>query len=99
LNTPYTGLVVLRRGQNLRVSQDVSEKGAPMIWLVRSPSFTNWFEGSQKYLRWQDRAANQKFFAGEHLQFSQEAAQLLLEAGIIKQIPDLTKLADTQFIK
>jgi len=57
------------------------------------------FEGSQKYLRWQDRAANQKFFAGEHLQFSKEAAQLLLDAGIIKQVPDLTKLADTRFIQ
>jgi NitT/TauT family transport system substrate-binding protein len=57
------------------------------------------FEGSQKYLRWQDRAANQKFFAGEHAAFSKEAAELLLEAGIIKQIPDLTKLADTRFIK
>ena len=52
--------------------------------------------GSQKYLRWQDRAANQKFFAGEHAAFSKEAADLLLEAGIIKQIPDLTKLADTR---
>jgi NitT/TauT family transport system substrate-binding protein len=57
------------------------------------------FEASQKYLRWQDRAANQKFFAGEHAAFSKEAADLLLEAGIIKQIPDLTKLADTRFIK
>jgi NitT/TauT family transport system substrate-binding protein len=57
------------------------------------------FEGSQKYLRWQDKAANQKFFAGEHAAFSKEAADLLLEAGIIKQIPDLTKLADTRFIK
>ena len=57
------------------------------------------FEGSQKYLRWQDRAANQKFFSGEHAAFTKEAADLLLEAGIIKQIPDLTKLADTQFIK
>ena len=57
------------------------------------------FEGSQKFLRWQDRAANQKFFAGEHAAFSKEAADLLLEAGIIKQIPDLTKLADTRFIK
>ncbi|MEO5733279.1 MAG: ABC transporter substrate-binding protein, partial [Rubrivivax sp.] len=28
------------------------------------------FEASQKYLRWQDREANQKFFAGEHAQFS-----------------------------
>ena len=57
------------------------------------------FEASQKYLRWQDRAANQKFFAGEHAAFSKEAADLLLEAGIIKAIPDLSKLADTQFIK
>ncbi len=57
------------------------------------------FEGSQKFLRWQDRAANQKFFAGEHAAFSKEAADLLLEAGIIKQIPDLSKLADTRFIK
>jgi NitT/TauT family transport system substrate-binding protein len=57
------------------------------------------FETSQKYLRWQDRAANQKFFAGEHAAFSKEAAQLLLEAGIIKQIPDLAKLANTSFIK
>ncbi|MBU3710880.1 MAG: ABC transporter permease [Limnohabitans sp.] len=57
------------------------------------------FEASQKFLRWQDRAANQKFFAGEHAQFSKEAAELLLEAGIIKQIPDLSKLADTRFLK
>jgi NitT/TauT family transport system substrate-binding protein len=57
------------------------------------------FEKSQAFLRWQDRAANQKFFAGEHASFSKEAADLLLEAGIIKQIPDLTKLADTRFIK
>ena len=57
------------------------------------------FEKSQAYLRWQDRAANQKFFAGEHAQFSKEAADLLLAAGIIKQIPDLSKLADPRFIK
>jgi NitT/TauT family transport system substrate-binding protein len=57
------------------------------------------FENSQKYLRWQDRAANDKFFAGEHAQFSKEAADLLLEAGIIRAIPDLSKLADTRFLK
>ena len=57
------------------------------------------FEASQKYLRWQDRDANQKFFAGEHAQFTKEAADLLLEAGIIKAIPDLSKLADTRFLK
>ena len=57
------------------------------------------FEKSQAYLRWQDRAANQKFFAGEHAAFSKEAAELLLEIGIIKSIPDLSKLADTRFLK
>ncbi|TFY98193.1 ABC transporter substrate-binding protein [Ramlibacter humi] len=57
------------------------------------------FEASQKYLRWQDRDANQKFFAGEHAAFSKEAADLLMEAGIIKQVPDLSKLADTRFLK
>ncbi len=57
------------------------------------------FEASQKYLRWQDRAANQKFFAGEHAQFSKEAAELLLAVGIIKSAPDMSKLADARFIK
>ncbi len=57
------------------------------------------FEASQKYLRWQDRAANEKFFASEHAAFSKEAADLLMEAGIIKQLPDMSKLADTRFLK
>lgn len=57
------------------------------------------FEASSKYLRWQDRAANQKFFAGEHAAFSKEAADLLMEAGIIKSLPDMGKLADTRFLK
>ena len=57
------------------------------------------FEASQKYLRWQDRAANQKFFAGEHAQFSKEAADLLLAVGIIKAAPDMSKLADARFVK
>jgi NitT/TauT family transport system substrate-binding protein len=57
------------------------------------------FEKSQSFLRWQDREANQKFFAGEHAAFSKEAAELLLAAGIIRQIPDLSKLADSRFLK
>jgi NitT/TauT family transport system substrate-binding protein len=57
------------------------------------------FEASSKYLRWQDRAANQKFFSGEHAAFSKEAGELLLEAGIIKALPDMGKLADTRFLK
>lgn len=57
------------------------------------------FANSQKFLRWQDRAANQKFFAGEHAAFSKEAADLLLEAGIIRTIPNLNTLADPRFLK
>ena len=57
------------------------------------------FEASQKYLRWQDKAANQKFFAGEHAAFSKEAAELLMEVGIIKSIPDIASIVDTRFIK
>jgi NitT/TauT family transport system substrate-binding protein len=57
------------------------------------------FGKSAAYLRWQDRAANQKFFTGEHAAFSKEAAELLMEAGIIKQLPDMSKLADTRFLK
>ena len=40
-----------------------------------------------------------KFFAGEHARFSKEAAGLLLEAGIIKALPGMSKLADTRFIQ
>ncbi|MBA3774516.1 MAG: ABC transporter substrate-binding protein [Ramlibacter sp.] len=57
------------------------------------------FEKSAAYLRWQDREANLKFFSAEHAAFSKEAAELLMEAGIIKQQPDMGKLADTRFIK
>ena len=57
------------------------------------------FEASQKFLRWQDREANAKFFAGEHAAFSRKAAEILLEAGIIRALPDMSKLADTRFLK
>ena len=57
------------------------------------------FGNSAKYLRWQDKAANQKFFAGEFQAFTKEAAELLLEIGIIKSIPKIDDLVDTSFIK
>jgi len=56
------------------------------------------FGNSAKYLRWQDKAANQKFFAGEFQAFTKEAADLLLEIGIIKSIPKTEDLVDTSFI-
>ena len=57
------------------------------------------FADSSKYLRWQDKAANQKFFAGEIQAFSKEAGDLLLELGIIKSLPKTEDLIDTSFIK
>ena len=56
------------------------------------------FGNSAKYLRWQDREANKKFFASEFEQFSNEAADLLLEIGIIKSKPDIKGIVDTRFI-
>lgn len=57
------------------------------------------FGNSAKYLRWQDKAANKTFFSGEHAAFSKEAADLLLEIGVIRQVPDLSKLADTKYVQ
>jgi NitT/TauT family transport system substrate-binding protein len=57
------------------------------------------FGNSAKYLRWQDKASNQKFFAGELQAFSKEAADLLLEIGIIKQIPDLATIIDASYVQ
>jgi NitT/TauT family transport system substrate-binding protein len=45
------------------------------------------FEKSQAYLRWQDRAANQKFFAGEHGSSARKRPTCCWRSGIIKQIP------------
>ena len=57
------------------------------------------FGKSAAYLRWQDRAANKTFFTGDFPAFSREAADLLLEIGVIKQVPDLSKLADPRFVQ
>jgi NitT/TauT family transport system substrate-binding protein len=56
------------------------------------------FDNSAKYLRWQNKAANQKFFAGEFKTFNKEAAELLLEIGVIKSVPNTDDLVDTRFI-
>ena len=57
------------------------------------------FGNSAKYLRWQDKAANQKFFAGDFLTFNKDAAELLLEVGIIKAAPKVEDIYDASFIK
>jgi NitT/TauT family transport system substrate-binding protein len=57
------------------------------------------FAKSASYLRWQDRAANQKFFGGELQAFLKEAGQVLLEVGIIKSVPDPASTIDTSYLK
>ncbi len=57
------------------------------------------FAASAQYLRWQDKAANKKFFDAEFKTFSGEAADLLLELGIIKSKPDINAIVDTRFIQ
>ena len=58
------------------------------------------FAKSASYLRWQDKAANQKFFAGELQQFMKDAAAILLEAGVIRKLPDnYGAMYDGSFIK
>lgn len=56
------------------------------------------FAKSAQYLRWQDREANKVFFSGELQKFSEEAADLLLEVGIIKAKPDISTIIDPSFI-
>ena len=58
------------------------------------------FAKSSAYLRWQDKAANQKFFAGELQQFMKDAAAILLEAGIIRKLPEnYSVMVDDSYIK
>ena len=58
------------------------------------------FAKSAAYLRWQDKAANQKFFAGELQAFMKDSAAILLEAGVIRKAPDdYAAMYDASFIK
>ena len=58
------------------------------------------FAKSSAYLRWQDKAANQKFFAGELTAFMKDATAILLEAGVIRKAPEnFDAMFDASFIK
>jgi NitT/TauT family transport system substrate-binding protein len=57
------------------------------------------FEKSQSFLRWSDKAANQKFFGGEIQAFLKEAEDLLLETGVIKAKIKLDTIVDSSFVK
>ncbi|UIJ73309.1 ABC transporter substrate-binding protein [Aurantimonas sp. HBX-1] len=57
------------------------------------------FAASASHLRWQDREANKTFFAGEWREFSDAAADLLLDIGVIREKPQIDGLADPSFIQ
>ena len=58
------------------------------------------FAKSSNYLRWSDRAANQKFFANDIMPFMKDAQGILLESGVIRKAPDdLAATFDTRFIQ
>lgn len=58
------------------------------------------FAKSSAYLRWSDKAANQKFFANDIVPFMKDAQVILLESGVIRKAPDdLNAIVDTSFIK
>ena len=56
------------------------------------------FGKSAGYLRWSDRDGNKKFFAGEWQAFSAKAADLLLEAGLIRSKPDLSTMIEPKYV-
>ncbi|WHZ09864.1 MAG: Histidine ABC transporter, substrate-binding protein [Burkholderiaceae bacterium] len=58
------------------------------------------FAKSAAYLRWADRAENQKFFASGIVPFMKESSAILLEAGVIRKTPDdYSAMYDASFIK
>jgi len=57
------------------------------------------FAKSASNIAWQDKAANQAYFKGELQAFMKEAADIQLEAGVIRAIPDLKPMVDDSFIK
>lgn len=56
------------------------------------------FAKSASFLRWQGPEENARFFKEEFLTFSQKAAEILLEIGVIREKPDLSTIVDTRFV-
>ncbi|MBM3537580.1 MAG: transporter substrate-binding domain-containing protein [Alphaproteobacteria bacterium] len=57
------------------------------------------FARSAALVTWYDKAANRDYFAKTIAPFMQEAADILLETGVIKRMPDLKVMADDSFVK
>jgi NitT/TauT family transport system substrate-binding protein len=58
------------------------------------------FAKSAAYLRWADKADNQKFFANDITPFMKDSEVILLESGVIRKAPDdLAATYDTRFVQ
>lgn len=57
------------------------------------------FGNSARFIEWQDKAMNQAYMANGLPQFMQEAADIQLEANVIRQRANLSTLLDTSFIR
>jgi len=56
------------------------------------------FGRSASYIRWQGPQENKAFFNGGIQEFSAKAGELLIEIGIIKEMPKIEDVIDTRFI-
>lgn len=56
------------------------------------------FKASAEFIEWQDKARNQAIFRDMMPQFMKDASAILLEAGVIRSQPDLSKLFDPRFV-
>ena len=56
------------------------------------------FKASAEFIDWQDAAENKAYVAGGLQEFMGKALEVLKEAGVVRNTPDLSKLLDTRFV-
>ena len=57
------------------------------------------FGDSAKYIKWIDKPTNQQQMASFIPEFQKAAAEIQVEAGVMKKTPDLGKMLDPSFVK
>ncbi|HEX6978373.1 MAG TPA: ABC transporter substrate-binding protein [Alphaproteobacteria bacterium] len=57
------------------------------------------FARSAALVTWYDRAMNRDYFAKTIMPFMKEAADILVESGVIKRQPDFSQMVDASFVK
>jgi len=56
------------------------------------------FKASAAFIDWQDAAENKAYVAGGLQEFMAKALDVLKEAGVVRNAPDLSKLLDTRYV-